>query len=345
MFEDHIEKLRSRTLALRERLFRNWWKHIFLIFAALALLAVAGVLMYAALFGPPGTDSVRGEFVVTPDETLDAIAANLEDQGYVKYAFVLRFAYAATRGDASVRPGGYEIAHDMDAWTLAKVLSEAPYLSWITIPDGARKEEIADILMEDLGWTQAQAGAWLAAASTTPELADGIYYPDTYLIPSDQPPADIAARMRGRFEEVFAPYEAEAAEKGIAWPTVVTMASLIEREAAKSDKGLIAGILWNRIHKKMLLQVDATLQYIEGTSADWWPVPNPDDKVSTSSFNTYKVLGLPPHPIANPSIASVEAVLNPEKTLCLYYLHDQYGKIHCSPTYAGQKANVARYLK
>jgi UPF0755 protein len=338
------EPPRART-TLRERVFEAGGRHLLLIFIALALCAIAAVLLHAALFGPVSEDSARSEFVVKPGQSLDEISTELEDQGYVKYGFVLRFAYAATRGDADIRPGGYEISRSMDAWTLAKTLSEAPYLAWITIPDGLRKEEIAELLAVDLNWTPSKEAEWLLAASTSSALADGIYYPDTYLIPSDQPPAQVAARLRGRFEEVFASSSAEAAKEGLSWPEVVTLASLVEREAAKNDKALIAGILWNRIHKHMLLQVDATLQYIEGTEGNWWPAPNPDDKGVDSPFNTYKYAGLPPHPIANPSIASIDAVLHPTKTSCLYYLHDSRGIIHCSPTYAGQKANVARYLK
>ncbi len=329
----------------RERFFERWGKHALLAFLAVALLAVAVVLLHAALFGPPDKDPSRIEFIVSPDEPLETIGAQLEAEGYVKYSVAFLFAYTATRGEASIRPGGYELSRSMDVWTIAKVLGEAPYLSWITIPDGVRKEEIAEILMRELGWTEGERDAWLRAASTTPELADGVYYPDTYLIPSDQPPAEIAARMRGRFAEVFAPYIAEAAVQKLDWPDVVTLASLIEREAGKHDKALIAGILWNRIHKKMFLQVDATLQYFEGEDGNWWPQPDPADKTATSSFNTYKYAGLPPHPIANPSIESVEAVLHPAKTACLYYLHDTRGRIHCSTTYAGQKANVNLYLK
>ena len=345
MAETIEEKPPHPRETVRERFFERSGKHLFLIFLAIALLAVAAVLLHSALFGPPDQDPMRTEFIVTPDEPLEEIGAQLEQEGYVKYSLAFLFAYTAARGEGSIRPGGYELSRSMDVWTIAKVLGEAPYLSWITIPNGTRKEEIAEILTEDLGWTEVQKQEWLAAASTTSELADGVYYPDTYLIPSDQPPADIAARMRGRFAEVFAPYIAEATIQKLSWPDVDTLASLIEREAGKNDKALIAGILWNRIHKKMLLQVDATLQYFEGKEGNWWPQPDPADKTATSSFNTYKYVGLPPHPIANPSIESVEAVLHPAKTACLYYLHDTRGRIHCSTTYAGQKANVNLYLK
>ena len=95
----------------------------------------------------------------------------------------------------------------------------------------------------------------------------------------------------------------------------------------------------------MLLQADATLQYLRGTEGDWWPQPDVEDKDDESLYNTYEHKGLPPAPIATPSLASIEAVLDPQATKCLYYLHDAYGRIHCSTNYEAHKANVNRYLR
>jgi UPF0755 protein len=96
----------------------------------------------------------------------------------------------------------------------------------------------------------------------------------------------------------------------------------------------------------MLLQADATLQYATDTKeTGWWAAPDPDDKYVESPFNTYQHEGLPPAPIATPSLASIEAALDPEPTSCLFYLHDGNGRIHCSPNYAGHLANVDRFLR
>ncbi|MBU1754819.1 endolytic transglycosylase MltG, partial [Patescibacteria group bacterium] len=77
----------------------------------------------------------------------------------------------------------------------------------------------------------------------------------------------------------------------------------------------------------------------------WWPIPKSEDKYLDSPFNTYQYKGLPPHPIANPGLASIAAALNPTATSCLYYLHDGKGQIHCSKTYSEHLANIRRYLK
>lgn len=330
---------------LKEKVFEQWGKHILVGFGVLAALLIAAVLLHAVLFGPPSPDTERSDFVIEPGKTLEETARSLEDQGYVRYSLVFAFAYSLSHADTDMRPGGYTISRGMDAWTVATVLGEKPSLAWITIPAGLRKEEIADILTGTLGWTDAQKEEWLVATAIASSTFEGVYFPDTYLIPSDQPPAEVAARLRGRFDEAFAPYVADATAKGMDWETVVNLASIVEKEAARNDKALVAGILWNRLNKNMLLQVDATLQYIAGTEADWWPQPDPADKATDSPYNTYKVVGLPVHPIANPSIASIEAVIYPDKTSCLYYLHDRYGRIHCTTNYKAHVANVNRYLK
>ena len=116
------------------------------------------------------------------------------------------------------------------------------------------------------------------------------------------------------------------------------IASLIEREAGGwHDMRDISGVIWNRIFTGMNLQIDATLQYAkaDGAKGNWWPKPVPDDKYVKSRFNTYRYNGLPPAPIASPSVAAVVAALNPKKTDCLFYFHDSRGRFHCSPDYEG----------
>lgn len=338
---EHVRAL----LSSREAILRMWGRRIAVLFGTLALILIAGALSYAYAFGPPGSPEMRPEFIVEPTDTLMTVADKLQNEGLVKYAAAFRFAYGFTQGERTLRPGGYAISPGMDTLQVAKKLSEAPYLSWIVIPEGKRKEEIADLLTTTLGWTREERAAFVQAADAMPDMKDGFFYADTYLIPSDQPPAQVAARIKGRFEDAIAPYAVEALQKGEDFKEIVTLASLIEREAAKNDKRLVAGILKNRLDKGMLLQVDATLQYLRGMPGNWWPQPDVADKDSDSPFNTYVHKGLPPEPIASPSMSSIEAALNPQATKCLYYLHDAYGRIHCTTTYSAHVANVNRYLR
>jgi len=317
-----------------------------IIAGAVAVLLLAG-LAYSYLFGPMQRSAPIEQFLVKPGDTVEHVAAALKEEGYIKSLWAFRIAYVGSNEGRGIRPGSYELGKAMDVWTLTDRLVSTPKLAFITFTPGMRKEQMADILADTLSWSDAQKEKWITVdTAVTPSLVEGVYFPDTYLVPSEQDPAQVAARLRGRFQDEFAPYAAEAAAEGRSWTDVLIMASLIEREAAKNDKELVAGILWNRIDLRMPLGVDATLQYIKGTEENgWWPIPKSEDKYLDSPFNTYQYKGLPPHPIANPGLASIAAALNPTATSCLYYLHDGKGQIHCSNTYSGHLANIRRYLK
>ena len=180
------------------------------------------------------------------------------------------------------------------------------------------------------------------------DYVEGVYFPDTYLIPVKENGLDIANRMIAHFNEKFAPYFDSFAKKDIIWTTGLKLASIIQREtASKEDMPLISGILWNRLLKGIKLEVDATVQYARGKREDnWWAPPTPNDiQEMDSPYNTYKYKGLPPHPITNPGLDAIDASLNPVETDCIFYLHDKNGQMHCSKTYEEHKINIEKYLK
>jgi UPF0755 protein len=221
-------------------------------------------------------------------------------------------------------------------------------MKWVVIPEGLRKEEIADIISNTLGWSEEEENKWINTYTAMDyDHTEGVYFPDTYLIPVDEAPLDVAKRLQAKFNEKFAPYATEAVKENIKWTTLLRLASVVQREAAnKSDMPMVAGILWNRLLKNMKLEVDATLQYARGdTGEGWWAPITVADKQVNSQYNTYKNTGLPPHPISNPGLEAIEAALHPASTTCLYYLHDKTGTIHCSDTFEGHKQNITNYLK
>ncbi len=319
-----------------------------LVLGGFAGLAVALALLYAYAFGPVTPYAATEQFLVTPDDSLESIGTRLAQAGLVRLPFVFDVAYVRESYGHQVRPGGYELSAAMDVWSIASALVAPPAVAWVKVPVGMRREELGDLLTRELGWNERERQIWLeATAAASANYIEGVYFPDTYLIPTDEPPARIAERMRDRFKEAFAPYADEALKKNIPWTRVLTIASLLQREGAgASDMPLISGVIQKRLAAGMPLALDATLQYIGGKEGNtWWPSPAPAATYPDSPYNTYKRKGLPPRPIASPGLVAIEAALNPDATNCLFYLHDSKGQIHCSPTYAGHLANIRRYLK
>ncbi|MCL5017350.1 MAG: endolytic transglycosylase MltG [Patescibacteria group bacterium] len=276
-----------------------------------------------------------------------AVANALQAQGFIRSARVENIILNIRVLNKNIEPGGYELSKTMNAWEIAGVFLHKPDLAWVVIPEGLRKEEIADILAQKLAWNSAAKNEWITKDTVLPpEYFEGVYFPDTYLIPIKESPLQVARRFQARFNENFAPYLKEAARKNIKWTTILKLASIIQREAAgKNDMPLISGILWNRLLKNMKLDVDSTLQYARGNTGNgWWAPITVADKKINSPFNTYLYAGLPPDPISNPGLDAINAAINPQKTDCLFYIHDASKIIHCSANYSGQLDNIKKYL-
>ncbi len=314
---------------------------------AITIAVLLGGFYYFFL-GAAGSDQAPERFVISLGEDKSQATQDLARQGFIKNS--LGFAIAALlEGNRTLVPGGYKISKSMNAFQVALVLAKPSYMKWVVVPEGLRKEEIADMLQKILGWLDDTKSQFLNAYQRLGgnEYREGVYFPDTYLLPVDETGTQIAQRFITQFNESFTPYAKEAAAQNIKWTTALKIASLIEREASgTSDMALISGIIWNRLLKNMPLDIDATIQYVIGDAGSGYWAPLTKGATSFKSpYNTYLHAGLPPTPISNPGIDAINAALNPATTTCLYYLHDANGVIHCTDTYAGQQANIQKYLK
>jgi len=219
----------------------------------------------------------------------------------------------------------------------------------LVIQSGERHEEIARNFSRILAWSPAEKQQFIdRLADEVPTFRDGKLYPGRYIVPSDAGPEEVAIAVAERFNaEVRTRYNDDVAAK-IPLEDALIIASLIEREAYDfNDMRYISGVIWNRLFTDMRLQIDATLQYARGAQSAaaggrWWPVPRPQDKYIESAFNTYKYAGLPPEPIANPSIDAIIAALNPRETDCLFYYHTDDGAFYCNATYEEHVAGLRR---
>ncbi len=222
----------------------------------------------------------------------------------------------------------------------------------LIIQSGERHEEIVRNFGRILHWDAEEKAAFTERLrAEVPEQKDGKLYPGRYVVPSDASGEAVAVAVADRFNaEVRTRYTDTIAET-IPLEDALIVASLIEREAYDfSDMRYISGVIWNRLFIDMKLQIDATLQYARGEQSAaaggrFWPVPRPEDKFIKSPYNTYQNTGLPPAPIANPSIDAIIAALNPRETDCLFYYHTDDGTFYCNATYEAHVAGIKQHLK
>ena len=315
------------------------------------LVVLGGARAFEHFQAESRPDDVGKVYTVTIDEdnTPDEIAQLLEDNGLInsKTYFTNRMRVVNTE----LEPGSYRITKGM---TVAEIIdtitgnvsnegdsggseessasSDNTTLS-ITVIEGWRTEQIAEELV-NLGWNGSFDEFMEAAGnypsenfdflSDRPEGAslEGYLYPDTYNFNPDSSPNEILESMLNNFAaKVPQEMRNRANEMGLSLYQVLTFASLVEREAAVSEeRPIIADIYEKRYVEGWTLDADPTVQYVLGTSGDWWPELSGDDLQVESPYNMYQNLGLPPGPIANPGYSSIRAVLYPNETNYYFFV-------------------------
>lgn len=275
-------------------------------------------------------------FTVAPGAGIKAIARSLQSQGLIRNSFIFTVMTQQSGLDKKIQAGDFRLSPSLSSKEIATRLSKGVEDIWITIPEGKRAEEVADILKDkipeyDSSWEE--------------ELVkhEGHLFPDTYLIPHNATIETIISTLTSTFDER---YKAVTTNKtNLTQEQIVTLASLIEREARHDeDRPLISSVMHNRLDIGMPLQIDATVQYAIGTEDDWWKKDLTfDDLKVNSPYNTYVVTGLPPGPISNPGLKALQAAANPADTDYLYYITDKNGVNHYAKTGEEHNANIRKY--
>lgn len=304
---------------------------------------------YWYFFGPVSGSKELKIFIIPKNLDGFNLIQKLEEGKFIKKNKVLEYYLNTFVFFSDVKPGGYKLSKNMWALDVFKKINSKPDLVWISYSGCLRKEQIGEILADALSWTSEELTKWNTVyTNSKPEYFEGVYYPDTYLIPVSESGEQVAKRLINRFNEKFAPYADKYITANIRWVTGLKIASLIAREAAGiSDMKLVSGIIWNRLDKGMPLQIDATMQYTLGKNSQgkWWGSIDLKEQQNDSPYNSYLHKGLPPTPICSPNIDYIDAALNPEQTDCLFYLHDHFKQIHCAATYEEHLRNIKEYLK
>lgn len=287
-------------------------------------------------------DTSTKTFEVKTGESLNSITNNLEREKLIRSKLVFYMIVKRLGIEKEIQAGKFILSPAMTAEEIAKSLTHGTVDSWVTIIEGLRKEEVAEIIAQQFQ---------IPEIEFTKAAEEGYLFPDTYRIPSGASTEKIISILKDNFNAKFdASLHAEAKKRNLTEHQVITLASLVEREArTKEDKQEVANILLKRLQEDWHLNIDATVQYILGYQTGekrWWKKElTQDDLAIDSPYNTYKVIGLPPGPICSPGLEAIEAVAKADSsTPYWYYISDKNGKLHYSKTLEEQSQNIEKYL-
>ncbi len=286
-------------------------------------------------------DKTNKIFTVKKGTAIREIANDLKKEGFIRDPVVFFLLIKKLGLDGKIQAGDFRLSPSQDAESIAKGLTTGTLDIWVTIPEGKRAEEIADILKEKMPTFQE---SWRAELDAN----EGYLFPDTYLIPRDADITVISSLLKNTFEKKYADALTQNPQTPRTKEQIVIIASMVEREARLAeDRPLVASVILNRLDIGMALQIDATVQYALGYQADtktWWKKElSFDDLKLVSPYNTYTHNTLPPTPISNPGADAILAVIKPAKTDYLYYISDKQGHNHYAKTAAEHAANIQKY--
>jgi peptidoglycan lytic transglycosylase G len=321
---------------------------IFFTFVAALVIAIAGWFIWAALL--PVKPAETAFVLLRPGWSTRHIAQALQRQGVIRSsAAFLMLQYA--EGVKTLKAGEYkfdEPASALDVWR--RLVRGDVYARTVVVPEGYNIYDIA-AAVEQAGLGSADDFITVAKGDTflvrdldpNAKTLEGYLFPDTYQFTRIDTAHDIAAAMVHRFRQ-------EAQKIGLLgnpnMHRTVTMASIVEKETAvPEERPLVASVYYNRLGKNMLLAADPTVIYAALLAGRYRGTIYQSDLQFDSPYNTYKYPGLPPGPIANPGVASLEAALHPAQSDFFYFVSDNNGHHRFARSPAEHARNVASYRR
>jgi UPF0755 protein len=314
----------------------------------LALVWIIVGLLYFQASRPMSDDNELQVFEVVPGMTLKRVSQELSRQNLIRSASAFQAIALIQDKQKLIMVGEYNISPSMlPADILQRITSGKTVLHPVTIPEGYRITEIANLLVkQDLADKEnflQQAKNMKLVTGVSADSLEGYLFPETYHFGKFTTEATIIKKMVETFKERALKQEflKRAREMGFSYHEIITLASLIEKETGKdSERKQISSVFHNRLKKNMRLQTDPTVIYaIENFDGN---IRKRDLKID-SPYNTYRYKGLPPGPIASPGLKSIVAALYPAKTVNLYFVSRQDGSHQFSATLNEHNRAVQKY--
>lgn len=318
------------------------------IFFIVSVLILGCLILWWWKGNKPANEKNRSfqSFLIAKNEGLRSVAKRLKDNGLIRDQIVFFLQVKINKLDKNIQAGNFNLSPSMNVTTILETLRHGTEDIWVTIPEGWRKEEIAQKLDTTL---KIPAKEFLLYAN------EGYLFPDTYRIPINASAETVVIMMNDNFKQKWENLASKVTERGnlsenLDQTQIVIIASIVEREARhKDDFPIVAGILLKRLQTQMPLEADATVQYVLGFNQSentWWKKNiTAQDLTIDSLYNTRRNLGLPPAPIANPGILAISSVFSYRETPFWFYLSDEDGVIHYAKTLEEHNVNINKYLK
>ena len=319
-------------------------KRLLIAFTFLITAAVVGAgFLYAwghERFTGPGPLDAEKVVLIERGAGLQAIAQQLAQEGVIRSPLIFRLGARATGQATQLKAGEYAFpAEASPEQALQIVVSGKTVARTLTVPEGLTSHEIVARIRE--------APALTGKIAEVPD--EGELLPETYHYQRGDSRSELLARMRESMDRALAELWPERAQD-LPYDTqqeAVTLASIVEKETAvPGERALVAGVFVNRLERGMRLQSDPTVSFAltEGEKELGRPLTRADWRVD-HPYNTYRISGLPPGPIANPGRAALKAALNPADTDYLYFVADGSGGHAFAKTLRQHNRNVAEWRK
>lgn len=305
---------------------------------ALVLLGSVALYAYVGHIAPPGEFPIGKLVSVESGMSVSHVADSLAQQHVIRSPLAFKVLAVLFGTEHNVRAGDYLFKEPKTVFGIAKAMSVGAFglePTRIRVPEGATVKDMAVIFGTRL--ERFNRENFVAQATRL----EGYLFPDTYFFLPNATEDTVIQTMRQNFDTQIATIQEELDASGKPLSDIITLASIIEREARNSeDRRKISSVLWNRLDRDMALQVDVTFLYTIGKGTFDLTIA---DLTSDSPYNTYVNKGLPPTPIGSPSLDAILAAAQPADTKYLFFMADLTGVTHFCTTHACHEANKRRY--
>lgn len=325
---------------------RNPFKWVLLLLISIpVLLLLVAFVSYHALNKPAFTGEFPINISIEEGESVPIIAQKLEDASVIQSRQLLYLILVTQFDPTSIKASRYLFDEPLTTYEVAERLIAGDFdtdLITVTIYEGESRRKMATRLATEHAWFDEQEFLNLT------ENLEGELFPDTYFVPPTFTTHELVELLIATYTEVLREYQSEIEALNLTEDNVVTLASIVEREANTPESmKYVSGILQNRLEIGMALQADATIEYaLEVDLKDLPPGQLAERLRETDSvYNTYLYPGLPPTPIGNPGRQAIDAVLHPIESEYLYYITDDKGKFYYATTYEQHLKNIQLHLR